>query len=115
MGLLGEIKLRCILRAFLGAMFTTTATTVEKTSATQPNQALLPKPLVPAGTNVPPRPHVVESSSRTIVVNEPAVITDWFRLIGQETGYLPSDLTDESIFPELGADSLTSLVLAEKL
>ncbi|CAG7947122.1 unnamed protein product [Penicillium nalgiovense] len=113
-GLLREIKFRRIPRALLGAMFATPAAAVEKTSATQPTQALLPKPLVPGETTLPSRPPVVETSSPTVVVNEPAVITDCLRLIGHETGYPPSDLSDEATFPELGVDSLMSLVLAEK-
>ncbi|KAJ5794713.1 hypothetical protein N7457_001312 [Penicillium paradoxum] len=113
-GLLGEIKFRRIPRALLGAMFATSAADVEKTSTTQPTPAPLPKPLVPAETTLPSTPRIFESTSPTVVVNEPAVITDCLRLIGQETGYPPSDLTDEATFPELGVDSLMSLVLAEK-
>ena len=42
------------------------------------------------------------------------IVGDALKLIARETGLDLSDLTDEATFVELGVDSLTSLVLAEK-
>jgi iterative type I PKS product template protein len=42
------------------------------------------------------------------------IVGDALKLIAKETGLDLSDLTDEATFVELGVDSLTSLVLAEK-
>jgi asperthecin polyketide synthase len=42
------------------------------------------------------------------------IVGDALKLIAKETGLELSDLTDEAAFVELGVDSLTSLVLAEK-
>ncbi|ORY60945.1 beta-ketoacyl synthase domain-containing protein [Pseudomassariella vexata] len=42
------------------------------------------------------------------------IVRDALKLIAKETGLDLSDLTDEAPFVELGIDSLTSLVLAEK-
>ncbi|EFQ33703.1 beta-ketoacyl synthase domain-containing protein [Colletotrichum graminicola] len=42
------------------------------------------------------------------------IVGDGLKLIAKETGLDLSDLTDEATFVELGVDSLTSLVLAEK-
>lgn len=50
------------------------------------------------------------------VSGQPAegIVGDALKLIAKETGLGLSDLTDEATFVELGVDSLTSLVLAEK-
>ncbi|GKT49751.1 non-reducing polyketide synthase nscA [Colletotrichum spaethianum] len=42
------------------------------------------------------------------------IVSDALKLIAKETGLDLADLTDEATFVELGVDSLTSLVLAEK-
>lgn len=55
-------------------------------------------------------PAVVESNT----VEVGGVVGDALKLIAKETGLDLSDLTDEATFVELGVDSLTSLVLAEK-
>ena len=54
------------------------------------------------------------ASTALVVEMVGGIVGDALKLIAKETGLDVSDLTDEATFVELGVDSLTSLVLAER-
>ncbi|KAK0648453.1 beta-ketoacyl synthase domain-containing protein [Cercophora newfieldiana] len=128
-GMMGGMRFRRVNRILMDRFFSPLdkgAKPVAPSHSQRAPIAAKPKPK-PAPVPATKKPVVVEvkeekKAEATPVVEEKkeevvaatGVVGDALKLIAKETGLELSDLTDEATFVELGVDSLTSLVLAEK-
>ena len=136
MGMMGQMKFRQIPRVLMDRFFSAPAVT-KSASSTGTSKAAVPKPAASApavatsSTEAPKKetdesptppdasaavPATVPAGTpaTTTLVEDKGPIADALRIIARESGLAPEELRDEASFPELGVDSLMSLVLSEK-
>ncbi|OCL13959.1 putative polyketide synthase [Glonium stellatum] len=136
-GMVGQIKFRRVPRLLMDQFFSPPdakkGSSGHGVSRSAPSRApketpapkLVQKPSEKSAIEQLPTPKAVEKAPEpapqsakpdvTPAINESnSVVVDCLRLIAEETGLEPSELTNDAQFVEIGVDSLMSLVLSEK-